>query len=167
MLKLIAKLLKVLNSDNDPNQISLALCFSMLVGLTPFVSFHNLFVLLLVLVIRVNLSAFLLGLVFFSGSAYIFDPLFHRLGLRMLNAQPLVDFWTRLYNSPFARLANFNNSIVMGSLLISLLFFIPLHFLIKLLIRRYRENLQTRVQKTRIMQILKASKIYTIYVHIT
>ncbi len=78
MLKLIAKLLKVLNSDTDPSQISLAVCFSMIVGLTPFFSLHNLMILLLALFIRVNLSSFLLGLALFSGVAYLLDPLFHR-----------------------------------------------------------------------------------------
>ena len=167
MLKLIAKLLKVLNSDNDPNQISLALCFSMVVGLTPFISLHNLFVLLLVLVVRVNLSAFLLGLVSFSGISYMLDPLFHRVGITALKVQSIEAFWIRLYNSPLWRLENFNNSIVMGSVLVSLVFFIPLHLLVKHIIRRYREGLRQWVENTRVMQIMKASKLYNIYVSIT
>ena len=42
--------------------------------------------LLLVFVLRVNLSAFLLGLVIFTGFAYLLDPLFHSLGLAILTA---------------------------------------------------------------------------------
>src|SRR5581483_8555891 len=129
MLKTLANLLKVLNSETHPGQISLAFCLAMVAGLTPLWSLHNLLVLLLVLLVRVNLSAFLLGLAFFSGLAYGLDPLFHRVGLAVLTAGPLDGLWTALYNSPVWRMERFNNTLVKGSLVVSLLAFIPLYFL--------------------------------------
>jgi len=69
MLYTLAKVLNVLNSEADPSQISLAVALALVAGLTPLMSLHNLVVLLLVLVLRVNLSAFLLGLAIFSGLA--------------------------------------------------------------------------------------------------
>ena len=89
MIDAVARLLKVLNSETDPGQISLALCLSMIAGFTPVLAPHNLFVLLLVLVLRVNLSAFGLGWVFFSAVAYVLDPLFHRIGLAILTEPAL------------------------------------------------------------------------------
>lgn len=163
MIKLLAKLLRVLNSETDPGQISLGLCFAMIVGLTPFMSLHNLFVVLLVFVLRVNLSAFLLGLALFTGIAYLLDPLFHRLGLAVLTAPSLADLWTSLYQSVWWRLEHFNNSIVMGSLVFSVAMFVPVLLLLNLLIRRYRQHVMTWVQKTRIMQMFKASKLYQTY----
>ncbi|WNM60211.1 TIGR03546 family protein [Candidatus Nitrospira neomarina] len=163
MIKLLAKLLRVLNSETDPGQISLGLCFAMIVGLTPFMSLHNLFVVLLVLVLRVNLSAFLLGLALFTGIAYLLDPLFHRLGLAVLTAPSLADLWTSLYQSVWWRLEHFNNSIVMGSLVFSVAMFVPVLLLLNLLIRRYRQHVMAWVQKTRIMQMFKASKLYQTY----
>lgn len=163
MIKLLAKLLRVLNSETDPGQISLGLCFAMVVGLTPLVSVHNLFVLLLVFILRVNLSAFLLGLVLFTGVAYLLDPLFHRLGLAVLTASSLADLWTSLYQSVWWRLEHFNNSIVMGSLVFSVAMFVPVLLLLNLLIRRYRQHVMVWVQKTRIMQMFKASKLYQTY----
>ena len=163
MIKLLAKLLRVLNSETDPGQISLGLCFAMIVGLTPFMSLHNLFVVLLVFVLRVNLSAFLLGLALFTGIAYLLDPLFHRLGLAVLTAPSLADLWTSLYQSVWWRLEHFNNSIVMGSLVFSVAMFVPVLLLSNLLIRRYRQHVMVWVQKTRIMQMFKASKLYRTY----
>ena len=61
MIEQIARLIKILNSESEPGQISLAFCFSMVAGLTPALSPHNLVVLLAVLLLRVTLSAFLLG----------------------------------------------------------------------------------------------------------
>ena len=163
MVNMIAKLLKVINSETDPGQISLAFCLAMVAGLTPLYSLHNLFILLLVLLLRVNLSVFLLGLAFFTGIAYLLDPVFHRIGLGILNAGALNGIWTNFYNITLLRLAKFNNSIVMGSLVFSVIAFVPLLMLLNLLIRRYREHILAWVRKTRIMQLLKTSKLYSAY----
>lgn len=163
MINQIAKVLKILNSETRPSQISLALCFSCIAGLTPFMSLHNLFILLAVLVLRVNLSAFILGLACFSGIAYVFDPLFHRLGLTLLNAPALQSLWTALYNITFFRLLHFNNTIILGSFLAALLISIPFFFLANWLIVRYRQTLLAWVRKTRIAQAFKLTKIYKAY----
>ncbi len=163
MLSIIAKLLRVLNSETNPAQISLAFCLAMLAGLTPFSSLHNLMPLFLVLILRVNLSSFLVGLAFFSGVAYLLDPVFHQIGLGVLKAEALQNLWTQCYNNPFIRLTRFNNTILMGSLVFSLLFFIPLFMATNLFIRKYRDHILTLVQKSRIMKALKASKFYSIY----
>jgi len=163
MLRTIARLLKALNSETEPGQISLAFCFSMIAGLTPFLSLHNLLVLLVVLLLRVNLSAFILGLVFFSGVAFLCDPVFHRIGLAVLTAGFLEGLWTILYNSTLWRIEGFNNSIVMGSLFVSLLLFVPLYIVSNRAIHRYRKHLLQWVNKTRVMQAFRASKLYHAY----
>ena len=163
MLRLIARLLRVLNSETHPGQISLGFCFAMVAGLTPLVSLHNLVVLLLILILRVNLSAFLLGLAVFSGVAYLLDPVFHWNGIQILTAPALEGLWTSLYNSTLWRFARFNNTIVMGSLVFSLALFVPLYFLSNGLILRYREHVLAWIEKTRLMQFFKASKVYQLY----
>ena len=163
MIKLLAKLLRVLNSETDPGQISLGLCFAMIAGLTPLLSLHNLVVLLLVCILRVNVAAFLLGLGVFAGMAFLLDPLFHLIGLAVLTAPALEGLWTSLYQSVWWRLEYFNNSIVMGSLVFSIGLFFPVLLVSNLLIRRYRHHVLAWVQKTKIMQMLKASKLYETY----
>jgi uncharacterized protein (TIGR03546 family) len=140
MIEAVANLLKVINSETEPGQISLALCLSMIAGFTPALSLHNLLVLLLVLVLRVNISAFGLGWAFFSATAYLLDPLFHRMGLIVLTAPSINVLWTGLYNTTWFRLDRLNNTIVMGSLLFSLVLFIPGFILFNMIIRRYRKS---------------------------
>ncbi len=163
MLQLIAKLLKVLNSEAEPGQISLAFCFSMVVGFTPLYSIHNILIILAVLILRVNLSAFILGWAFFSGLSFAFDPLFHSIGKAALTSASLEGLWTSFYNSTLFRLEHFNNTILMGSLLLSLLFFIPLYFASNIIIVKYRENILAWIQKTKVMQMFKASRIFNYY----
>jgi len=163
MLTILAKIFKILNSETAPLQISLALCFAMVAGLTPLWSLHNILVLLLVLLLRVNLATFVLAWVGFAGLAYLLDPVFHGLGYTILTSASLQPLWTALYNSTLWRLTNFNNSLLMGSLVVSIVLFIPLFFVSRLIILKYREHILAWVMKSRLMQALKASKFYQIY----
>ena len=135
----------------------------MIAGLTPLLSLHNLLVLFLVFILRVNFSAFLLGFAIFTGIAYLLDPLFHMIGLAVLTIPSLGGLWTFLYQSVWWRLEHFNNSIVMGSLVFSVGLFIPILLLSNLLIQRYRKHILAWVQKTKIMKMFKASKVYETY----
>ena len=163
MLTMIAKLLKVLNSESDPSQISLAFSFSLVSGFLPFFSPLNAIVLLVVFLLRVNLSAYFLGTAFFSGVAYLLDPLFHRIGLAVLTIGALEPFWTALYNSSLWRIQRFNNSVVMGGIAFALFVFVPFLLVSNALIRKYRDHVLVWVQKTRLMKFFMASRLYGIY----
>lgn len=159
----IAKLLRVLNSETNPSQIALGLCFALVVGLTPLMSPHNLVVLFLVLVLRVNLSTFILGFTLFSGFAYLIDPLSSRLGLAVLTLPSLEGIWTSLYNTSLGRIANFNNTITMGSGLMALILFVPLYVASVRIVVQYRERILETIRRSKLMQILKASRLYDAY----
>jgi hypothetical protein len=51
----------------------------------------------------------------------------------------------------------------MGSLLFSLVIFVPMYILGNLVIRRYREHVLSWIQKVGIVRALKASKFYELY----
>jgi uncharacterized protein (TIGR03546 family) len=163
MLSMIAKLLKVLNSEADPFQISVALGLSMITGFLPLFTPLNLVILLLVLVLRVNISSYLLGSAFFSGIAWFLDPVFHRIGFVVLTAGMLEGLWTVFYNTVIGRLQKFNNSVVMGGFVFSVVFFLPLVLLLNVVIRRYRDHVLVWVKKSRVMQMITASKFYSLY----
>jgi uncharacterized protein (TIGR03546 family) len=163
MISSIAKLLSILNSETEPSQISLGFAFSMVAGLTPFFGLHNLVVLFLALVLRVNLSAFFLGTVFFSALAYGLDPLFHSIGLKVLTWEAARGVWTNMYNMAIMRVARFNNTIFMGSFILSAALFAPFVLVMNLLIRKYRKHILAYVEKTRIVQAWKATGMYRMY----
>ena len=169
-MRTLAKFLKILNSDAEPGQISLGFAFAMIAGFTPLMSLHNLLVLLLVLFLRVNLSAFLLGLALFSALAFALGVLAAlllnqqfrgRAALRALMILP----WAMptVVNSTLWRLERFNNSIVMGSLVISLALFVPMVLVGNRLVVKYREHVLQWVMRTRLMQAFKASKLFGYY----
>jgi uncharacterized protein (TIGR03546 family) len=147
--------LRALNSNANPRQIATAMALGMVLGLTPLFSLHNLLIVLLVFILRINLGGLLLSFGLFSGFAYILDPLFHQWGQSVLTAASLNGLWTELYNNAFWRLTSFNNTIVMGSLLFSLILFFPLLFLLSWLIERYRQHLMKIFEKLHLTKLIK------------
>lgn len=161
MITQILKVLRVLASEDSPMQISLAVALAMVMGLTPLFSLHNLLVLIILLSFRINLAAFLLAWAFFSGLAYLLDPLFHSLGMTILQHAAMQDIWTEMYNSAFWRLTNFNNTIVMGSFVTAILAFIPMLLILNFLIRRYRSHVLVFLKKSKLVTWMQSSKMIT------
>ncbi|MDH4229432.1 MAG: TIGR03546 family protein [Nitrospirota bacterium] len=161
MFRLLLKFLRVLGSDTDPLQISLGFALAMIAGFTPLFSLHNLIVLLLVLVLRVNLSAFLAGLALFTGLAFLLDPLFHQVGRAVLTSDALRGPFTAFYNTTPGRLSHFYNTIVMGSLVVSLVLFVPFLLLSNALIVRYRTQVLGWVNRLKVVQALKTTRLWS------
>jgi len=161
MVRYIIKFIEVMHSDRDPHQISLGFALGMVLGLTPINSLHNLLVLLALLFFRVNISAALLSWMLFSVLAFVMDPLFHLFGLFLLtDVDALQGFWTALYNAPLIPYTRFNNSIVMGSLIFSLLAFFPVYLGSHIMVVKYRETIMERLNRWKILQVIKASGPY-------
>ncbi|HPG42024.1 MAG TPA: TIGR03546 family protein [bacterium] len=164
IIKYLSKLLKLLQSGETPGRLAGGFILGMVMGLTPFWNIHNLIVFILIVIIRVNISMALLAFAVSSGIAYLLDPLFHNLGYWVLvNIESLKGLWTAMYNSPLIALTNFNNTVVMGSLIVSILLLAPVYFLVKWGVVVYREKINAKVQQWKIVQLFKSSKLYTFY----
>jgi len=157
------KLFKALNSEASPWQLAFGIAFGLVVGLTPLMSLHNIVLVLLVFLLRVNLSAFFLATGFFTGLAYLLDGVSISVGEAILTNPSLQDFWTGLYQSEFWQLTHFNHTLTMGSLVISLILFLPIAVLSKHLIIIYRQRVMASVGKLKIVQMLKGSNLYGLY----
>ncbi|MCW8922183.1 MAG: TIGR03546 family protein [Gammaproteobacteria bacterium] len=161
MITQIIKFLRVLASEAAPIQISMGIALAMIIGFTPLLSLHNVLVVFVLLVFRINIAAFLLAWALFSGLAYLLDPVFHQIGLSLLQNESLQATWTAMYNLMFWRLANFNNTILMGSLVVSLLAFFPLVLILNVLIKQYRSHVLVFLNNSKIIRYLQNSKLVT------
>lgn len=159
----LTKIIKILHSDATPPQIAGGACFGMIIGLTPILNIHNLLVLFFVLIVRVNLGAAWLSILGFSILAFALDPISHVVGLKILKDASLFAFWTDVYNTPLMTWTHFNNSIVMGSLALSLAFFIPLFLFTYWFVKVYRVRFQPWFDKLRVVKLIKGSSAYQWY----
>jgi uncharacterized protein (TIGR03546 family) len=158
LLKILGKLIKVLQSGGSPRQIAWGFALGTFLGFTPLLSLHNLGIVFLICIFNVNISASLLGWLLCGILAFFLDPLFHAVGFGVLVQigflQPL---WTDLYNAPIAPLTRFNNTVVMGSFVFSLVMFLPGYFLFKGFVHQYRTSWEKKVQKWKLIQIFNRS----------
>ena len=160
MLRQIINVFKALNSNAKPWQLSLGVSFGAIIGLTPTASLHNLALLFLAFIINMNIGIMILSFVLFSGIAYILDPVFHDIGYTILKSDSLVGIWENVFSCPIALMANLNNSIVMGSLVVSVALAVPLFFIFNKFIEKYREKLQIYMEKFPIFRSLKILRVY-------
>ena len=60
-------------------------------------------------------------------------------------------------------LTNFNNTIVLGSVVFWAAAFVPLFFLLRWAVATYRVRVYERLKRTRAFQAVTASKLYNLY----
>lgn len=164
LLRLLQKLVKALNSEGTPGQVAAGLVLGAAWGLTPLVNLHNLLVLVAAMLLSVSFPAVMLGWVLFTPVGFILDPIFDSIGTALLSRVPgLVPTWTVLYNLPVIPLSNYNNSVVLGSLVGWVVSAVPLYFLARYGVVQYRARLLAKVERLKIVKAVKASKLYTVY----
>lgn len=157
MMSLLVKLFKALNANQYPGQIAFSFVLGMILGLTPLFFPHNLFTLALLFLLRVNLSAVIVSFAVFSGLAYLLDPVFHQVGLAVLQMPALQPLFTEWYNQAFWRFLSFNNSIVMGSVLVAYALSVPAFVVFWLLVKTYRQRFLVWVNKFKLVRMLKGA----------
>jgi uncharacterized protein (TIGR03546 family) len=163
-LEILAKIVKILRSAASPNQIAAGFIIGMIIGLTPFWTLHNIILIILLIILNINIGTALLSFIIFSGIGYLLYPIFPPLGYFILvDINFLNGLWTFLYNLPFVALSKYNNTVVMGSFTVALVLTLPVFILIKKGVISYRENIDSKMQKWKIVQVVKGSKIYSFY----
>ncbi|WP_290878228.1 TIGR03546 family protein [Gracilimonas sp.] len=163
IMRYFAKLVKALASEASPSQIAGGIILGMIIGLTPFFSFHNLFIITLILILKVNIGMALLAFLVFSGVAFLADPLFHNFGIWLLELESMQQTWTNMYNNEWWALTKFYNTVVIGSFVTALVLCIPAFPLLKYGVVQYRKHIHARIQKWKLVQAFKSTRFYSIY----
>jgi uncharacterized protein (TIGR03546 family) len=164
ILKLLQSLVKTLHSDGTPGQIAAGIALGAALGLTPIANAHNLIVLLLLAVLNVSFASGMLAFAIFVPVGFMFDPIFHRIGRMLLVETPsLRPMWTAMDNVPGLALTNFNNTVVLGSVVVWLVLFVPIYFAARVGVVKYRATIGQKVMNSKFYKALQASKLYNVY----
>jgi uncharacterized protein (TIGR03546 family) len=164
LLKLLQSIVSALHSEGTPGQVAAGFALGAALGLTPLVNVHNLVVVALLAVLNVSFGGGLLGMAVFAPVGFLLDPLFDRIGrLLLLETPALTPLWTEWYNTPGVPYTNFNNSVVLGSVVGWLVLFAPIFFLSRAGVRHYRDVYAERVRGSRLHRALTASRAYNVY----
>lgn len=163
LLKQIFGFLKLLNSDTGHNQIAAGVACGLILGFAPAFSLQTILVIFLLFFFRIQIGAATVTAFFFKFVAYLIDPLADKLGSWVLEMPSLNSVFTTMYNMPLVPLTRFYNSITMGSAVISIVLALPIFFLSKALIMKYRQTVYERFKQSKFFKALKATSFYNWY----
>jgi len=163
LVKLIQSLVGALHSEGTPGQLALGIALGSIMGLTPLMNIHNAIVFAAIVLLNVSFAGGLLGWALFVPIGFLLDPLFDWIGHSLLLAPALRGLWTSLYNMPIVPLTNFNNTIVLGSLVFALVLLVPLFLATRWAVARYRVTVGARVRQSKFYRAVTASKAYNVY----
>jgi len=139
-LKLLQSFVETLHSEGTPGQVAAGIALGSVLGLTPLLNLHNALAFALIVVLNVSFGGAMLGWALF-----------------------VTPLWTTFYNTPVMALTNFNNTVVLGSLVCWLVLGIPLFLVSRWGVAHYRATVAERVKRWRLYQLITASKLYNVY----
>jgi uncharacterized protein (TIGR03546 family) len=163
LLKQIFGFFKMLNSETGGNQLAAGISAGFILGMTPALSLQSFLVFICIFFFRIQAGAAFLAAFFFAFAGWLLDPVFHSIGASVLSMEGLQSLFTMMYNVPLLPLTRFNNTIVMGSAVVTIALSPVVFFVSRALINKYRETVVARVKQTKFWKALQATSLYKWY----
>ncbi|MGN0729453.1 TIGR03546 family protein [Treponema sp.] len=154
MLKKIVKFFKALNSNSKPSEIAHALCLGFMLGFIPKNNALWFLIFVFFSFVRINKAFYFITMLVVSCFAGLLDPVFHTIGLKVLCYEPLGKIFSHLIDIPFVGFTKFNNTIVMGAFVFSLLIYIPCFIAGIFLIKLWRAHASSLFARTPISKLI-------------
>ncbi|OQW52176.1 MAG: TIGR03546 family protein [Proteobacteria bacterium SG_bin7] len=163
LLKQIFAFLKLLNSDTGTNQIASGIAAGFILGMAPTFSLQTILIIILLFFFRIQIGAATLSAFFFKFVAFIFDPVFNEMGKKILEMDSLKELFATMYNMPIVPFTRFNNSIVMGAGVTSIVLAPFIYVIGKVLVIKYRVAVVQKFKQTKAWKAFTLTTIYQWY----
>ncbi len=138
--KPLKKILKILKSSLSPNQIAFSFALGIFAGLPP-LGLHVILPITLALLVRCSFRAFLLSMGLFELISLAVAPGSYAIGRFLLDANRGLDgLWRIFFHLPIAAPMGYGRYLLFGSLVLSLLMAVPVFFLVRFLVIKYRRS---------------------------
>ncbi len=163
LLKQIFGFLKLLNSETGHNQLAAGISAGFVLGMTPMLSLQSFLIFICIFFFRIQAGAAFLAAFFFAFAGWLLDPIFHAIGTTVRSLESLQGIFTSMYNMPLLPLTRFNNTIVMGSGVVTLALSPIVFLLSRTLILKYRVTVVARIKETKMWKGIQATSFYKWY----
>ena len=154
MISFIVKLFHALNSNSHPGEIANAVALGIILGFMPKTNLLWYILFLLFMFIRINKGTFLLFTLIGSLVAPALDPFFESVGYSLLMLDRAIPVYEDILRIPFVPLTQFNNTIVLGSLVVGLVLYLPSYGISRLIIWFWRKHIQSSFIKSPFVQAI-------------
>lgn len=162
-LRMLKDLLISLQGGKDPRHLAAGFALGAALGLVPKGNLMAAVFFLLFFALRVDKTMAMISASIFTGFGYAADGLAHRLGWALLKAPALKGLWTALYDLPIVPLTRFNNTVVLGNLVLGLILFVPLYLAFLKALEFYDSNLRGYIESLPLVKAVKGWSWYDKY----
>ena len=145
---------ETLVQEDSSRRLALGVVLGMFIGLIPKDSLLAYFFFLMLMISTANLFSALIAGFVFNWIGYVLDPFCHKLGGMILTADALESTWLACAELPLMPWTRFNNTIVMGALVLSILIAYPVYSISYGFFRKYGAALHERAKQTRLYRWL-------------
>lgn len=157
MLRPLLSLVMAVLEEESPRVLAASLTFGLLLGFVPKDNLLAALLGVLLLALRFNLTLATTSAALFSGVAAMLDPVADALGRSVLTHPSFAPLWAWLYALPLAPWTRFNNTVVMGSLLLALGLASPVYLGSLQAVTRYRPLVLAWVKRLRVDALLRTT----------
>ncbi|MEM6330443.1 MAG: TIGR03546 family protein [Planctomycetota bacterium] len=140
----------MLAANDSPRQIAAGVALGAVIGLTPKGNLIAATLLALLLATRVNRSAGLGAAALFSWVGLHADGLTHRIGAYLLTLKDMQPHYAAAYELPLGPWIGFNNTVVLGSLVLGLYIAYPVYLLARMPLDRYQAPVAAWLRRRRV-----------------
>lgn len=155
MIRALARLVAGINGYQRPGEIAAGFAFGMILGILPGGNLLWWVLFFLFVLVKVNKGALLLAMLVGAALIPLLDPVLNSLGYAVLIWAPAGPIFTAFAALPLASFTRFNNSLVMGTLVLSPGIWIVSYLIFRLLLRFYRKVIRDRFIKPVLVPWLK------------
>ncbi|MCL2069464.1 MAG: TIGR03546 family protein [Treponema sp.] len=155
MIKYVAKFIVAINSNLGKAQIAAGFSWGLFLGLIPAGNLFWIAAFLLSFFFKHHHASKLLCMVILKALSALTAPLLDTVGWEVLHIEALQPLLTSLYNMPFVPFTKFNNTLVAGGIVSGIVLWLPVFFLMLLLVPLYRHTLAPKIRESKIVKAIK------------
>lgn len=158
-IKFLRNVLVALTGQTAPSELAGAVAMGMVLALIPKANLIAQVLVLLLFLMKVNFALAAASTALLLPLTPLTDRLADRIGWALLTNGGLQGLWTALYNKPLMPWTSFNETLVLGNLVLGLLLYVPVYLLAKRGVAWYQARLKDTVMKWKVVQAMKASSV--------
>jgi len=148
----IFKSIAALNANNRPQEVAAAITIGITLGVIPAGNITWFALLALTFFLKINFGVLLVVIALTKPIGYLLDFLFDPVGYWILTMPALEGIFTQWSNTPIVPYTAFNNTAVVGSIIVMFLLFIPLWIGISKLVKLYREKVRDKIMASNLVK---------------
>jgi uncharacterized protein (TIGR03546 family) len=159
LLRPVRLFAQMLTANDSPRRTAWGFALGMMVGLLPKGTLLAFLLASLLLAVRVNVTAGLLAMGIFSYIGCALDEFAHRVGALVLTWDAARTAFTAIYDLPLGPWIGFNNTVVMGHLLIGLYLAFPVYRLAYLVAVRVQPRVSQWLLRYKVIRWLRGAEL--------